>query len=172
MKDSKPSIRCRKVPPAWHADFEAMIPTIETHAKISFRHLDAEAREEAVQETICNACQAYARLFELKKTAVAYPGVFQARGDKMAEIFGRSRLRPFQWARYFAELGHDMVVIDRTGFPQEPITNLPPVSRGANHFGRAAPLELCNQRLKGSADQRCNAGVRHRVAAQVEQPGG
>ncbi|MFH1265007.1 MAG: hypothetical protein ABIK89_04725 [Planctomycetota bacterium] len=33
--------------PAWHATFLAMLPTIKTHAKIAFRHLDPEAREEA-----------------------------------------------------------------------------------------------------------------------------
>ena len=69
------SARCKKSPPAWHADFEAMIPTIENHAKIAFRHLDPEAREEAVQETLCNACQAYVRLVELGKTDVAYASV-------------------------------------------------------------------------------------------------
>jgi hypothetical protein len=51
-----------------------MIPAIETHARISFRHLDAEAREEAIQETVCNACLAYVRLVELGKTDVAYAG--------------------------------------------------------------------------------------------------
>jgi hypothetical protein len=50
-----------------------MIPAIETHAKIVFRHLNPDARDEAIQETICNACQAYARLVELDKTDVAYP---------------------------------------------------------------------------------------------------
>jgi hypothetical protein len=75
MGNSHKSARCKKSPPAWHADFEAMLPMIETHAKIAFRHLDAEGREEAVQETICNACQAYARLVELGKTDVAFPTV-------------------------------------------------------------------------------------------------
>lgn len=73
MKASKKSARCKKNPPAWHPDFEAMLPAIETHARIAFRHLDAEAREEAIQETVCNACQAYARLVELGKTDVAFP---------------------------------------------------------------------------------------------------
>jgi hypothetical protein len=50
-----------------------MLPAIETHAKIAFRHLGAEAREEAIQETVCNACCAYARLVELNKTDLAYP---------------------------------------------------------------------------------------------------
>ena len=73
MKTSAKSARCKKNPPAWHANFEAMLPIIETHAKIAFRHLNSDAREEAVQETVCNACQAYARLVELGKTDVAFP---------------------------------------------------------------------------------------------------
>lgn len=75
MKELQKPARCTKSPPAWHAAFEAMLPIIENQAKIAFRHLGPEAREEAVQETVCNACQAYARLVELGKTDVAYPGV-------------------------------------------------------------------------------------------------
>jgi hypothetical protein len=84
---AKPS-RSKKSQPAWHEGFLAMLPAIERHAKIAFRHLDAEAREEMVQEVICNACRAYARLAELNKTDVAYPGalarfgVVQARSGR------------------------------------------------------------------------------------------
>lgn len=60
-------------PPAWHAGFLAMLPTIERAAKIAFRRLDPESREERTQEVICNACQAYARLAEQEKTARACP---------------------------------------------------------------------------------------------------
>lgn len=73
MTKSKKALRCRKSPPGWHSAFEAMLPRIVNHARIAFRHLDAEAREEAIQETVCNACQAYARLVELGKTDVAFP---------------------------------------------------------------------------------------------------
>jgi len=52
-----------------------MMPIIETHARVSFWHLDPEAREEAVQEVVCNACRAYVRLVNLKKTDLAYPTV-------------------------------------------------------------------------------------------------
>ena len=88
MKKSKNSARCKKSPAAWHAAFEAMLPVITKHAKIAFRHLQPEAREEAIQETVCNACQAYARLVELGKTDVAFPsalarfGVSQTRDGR------------------------------------------------------------------------------------------
>ena len=50
-----------------------MLPTIEKQASIAFRDLDADACEEAVQEVVCNAMQAYCRLVELNKTSIAYP---------------------------------------------------------------------------------------------------
>ncbi len=61
--------------PTWHAGFLAMLPIIVRHAKIAFRHLNPEARDEAVQEAVCNACVAYARLVELGKPELAYPTV-------------------------------------------------------------------------------------------------
>lgn len=73
MKQSKKSPRCRKTPPAWHADFEKMIPTIETHAKVAFRHLGREARDEMVQEVLCNSCVAFQRLVEQGRTDRAFP---------------------------------------------------------------------------------------------------
>ena len=60
---------------AWHQAFLAMLPAIVTHARISFRHLNPEARDEAIQETVCNACCAFARLAELDKLDLAYPTV-------------------------------------------------------------------------------------------------
>ena len=65
----------RRRKPAWHATFLDMLPSIRTHAKIAFRHLDPEARQEAVQDVVCNACCAFARLAELDKLDLAYPTV-------------------------------------------------------------------------------------------------
>jgi hypothetical protein len=75
MRKSAKSVRCKKSPPAWHAAFEAMLPVIESRAKFAFRHLDAEAREEAIQAVVCNACDAYAELVENGKADRAYPTV-------------------------------------------------------------------------------------------------
>jgi hypothetical protein len=60
---------------AWQECFVQMLPTIVTHARIAFRHVGPEAREEAIQEVACNACRAVARLAELDKLDLAYPGV-------------------------------------------------------------------------------------------------
>ena len=86
MKKSDHSPCCKMNPPAWHATFEAMIPVIKTHARIAFRHLPLEAREEAIQETICNACVAYARLEELGKTEVARASVLATFGVRQTRV--------------------------------------------------------------------------------------
>lgn len=61
--------------PRWHKGFLLMLPSIRQHAAVSFRHLNPDAREEAVQEVVCNALRAYVRLVQLKKVASAYPTV-------------------------------------------------------------------------------------------------
>jgi hypothetical protein len=50
-----------------------MMPAICLHARINFRHLDPEGREEAVQNCLTNAMVAYLRLYELGKVELAYP---------------------------------------------------------------------------------------------------
>ena len=67
--------RPRKRVPAWHRVFLSMLPAIARHACIAFRHMGPEAKAEAVQEAICNACVAFARLAELGKLDLAYPAV-------------------------------------------------------------------------------------------------
>jgi hypothetical protein len=59
--------------PAWHVDFLSMLPAIERHARVAFRELSPVARDEAVQETICNALLAYRQLVARGKVDVAYP---------------------------------------------------------------------------------------------------
>jgi hypothetical protein len=65
---------------AWHAGFLAMLPTIRLHARIAFRYLDPQAREEAVQEVVCNAMLAYLRLLHRGKVDLAYPSVLARYG--------------------------------------------------------------------------------------------
>jgi len=77
--------RPRSSDPAWHAQFLAMLPAIKTHAKIAFRHLGPEAREEAIQETVCNACAAFKRLFDLGKADIAYPTVLASYGVRQVK---------------------------------------------------------------------------------------
>ena len=64
-------IRERKSTTAWHDGFLEMLPSIRRHAYIAFRHLDDEAREDAVAEVVANALVAYVRLFEQGRSALA-----------------------------------------------------------------------------------------------------
>jgi hypothetical protein len=61
--------------PDWHGPFIAMLPRIVAHARIAFRHLKGEARQDAIQEAIANAMMAFVRLVQLKKMDLAYPTV-------------------------------------------------------------------------------------------------
>jgi len=68
----------------WQKVFLAMLPQITAYAKFAFRHLKPEARAEAVQEVVCNALKAFARLVQLHKTDVAYPTVLARYGVRQA----------------------------------------------------------------------------------------
>jgi hypothetical protein len=61
-----------------------LLPQIIVRAKIAFRHLKPEARSEMVQEVVCNALQAFARLVKLKKTSIAYAAPLATFGIKQA----------------------------------------------------------------------------------------
>jgi hypothetical protein len=78
--------------PAWHEVFLRVLPTVRLHARIAFRGLDPEARTEAVQNSICNACSAIARLAELDKLGLVYPSVlarFAVAQTKDGRMLGR-----------------------------------------------------------------------------------
>jgi hypothetical protein len=50
-----------------------MLPVIERQARIAFKYVRPEAREDAVEEVAANALVAFVRLIELGKADVAYP---------------------------------------------------------------------------------------------------
>jgi hypothetical protein len=78
--------------PAWHEVFLKMAPAIETHARLSFRHLPPEARAELIQNALCSACAAVARLAELNKLDLCYPSVlarFAVAQTKIGRVLGR-----------------------------------------------------------------------------------
>jgi len=86
--------RPRQTPvPAWHAAFLAMLPAIQRQAKVAFRHLDAEAREEAVQEVTAYAAIAFKELWDRGKAELAYPSVLALYGIKRVKI-GRMTATP------------------------------------------------------------------------------
>ncbi len=59
----------------WQKLFLAMLPAIIQHAKIAFRHVRGQDRQDKIQETVANALVAFRRLVQLKKTDLAYPSV-------------------------------------------------------------------------------------------------
>jgi len=67
VKPHAPSI------PAWHNRFLALLPAVLRQARIAFRSLDPEKREDALAEVIANTFAAYARLVELDKESIAFP---------------------------------------------------------------------------------------------------
>jgi len=48
----------------WQSAFVAMLPEIEQRLRHAFRHLDADAREDAIEEGVVNCLLSYARLYE------------------------------------------------------------------------------------------------------------
>jgi len=59
---------------SWQTGFLAIMPAVETHARIPFRRLTADRREEAIQETIAAACRNYQLAAAQGKLSVVRPG--------------------------------------------------------------------------------------------------
>ena len=58
----------------WHAGFLAVLPAVQTHARIQFRRLPASQREESVQEALASACVSYRLLAARGRLRDARPG--------------------------------------------------------------------------------------------------
>ena len=74
MITSRENVSLRSLPVKRHEPFVAMLPHIQRYLRFAFRKLNRDAREEAVQEGLVNALAVYARLCELGKQSLAYPG--------------------------------------------------------------------------------------------------
>jgi Helix-turn-helix domain len=59
---------------SWQQSFLQVLPAVLTHAKIQFRRLGAQRREEAIQETIATACVNYQLAAAQGKLNVVRPG--------------------------------------------------------------------------------------------------
>ena len=57
----------------WQTNFAAVLPVVQTHASIQFRHLQPEALEEATAETVARACFDYDDLVKRHRLGHAYP---------------------------------------------------------------------------------------------------
>jgi hypothetical protein len=60
-------------PMQWQTQFLLMLPAVQSHARIQFRRLRADRREDAVQEAIASACVAFQRLASQGRLDAALP---------------------------------------------------------------------------------------------------
>ena len=60
-------------PQTWQAGFLAILPVVRTHARIQFRKLRPQRREEAIQEAIASACVSYQILAAQGRLHDAHP---------------------------------------------------------------------------------------------------
>jgi len=76
--------QCRSSVPAWHEPFLAMAPTIVRQASLACKDMNPDAREEMIQEVLCNALVAYKRLYDQGRVELAYPTVLAMFGIRQA----------------------------------------------------------------------------------------
>ena len=77
----------------WHDVLLRMIPVIEACAERAFQHLRSEARAEAVQNALCCACSAVARLAERGRLDLCHPTVmarYAIAQTKAGRMLGRT----------------------------------------------------------------------------------
>ena len=58
----------------WQANFLTVLPAVQNHAAVRFRHLHAEARAEATAHAVAAAVVSYHALTRQNKLSQAYPG--------------------------------------------------------------------------------------------------
>jgi len=58
----------------WHEQFLCLLPGIRRHARVSFRHLQGDARDEAIQDVVAHALVAFIRLVQLGRSEIVYAG--------------------------------------------------------------------------------------------------
>jgi hypothetical protein len=58
----------------WHDQFLCLLPGIRRHARVSFRHLQGDARDEAIQDVVSHALVAFIRLVQLGRSEIVYAG--------------------------------------------------------------------------------------------------
>jgi DNA-directed RNA polymerase specialized sigma24 family protein len=125
--------------PPWQRRFLELLPSIQRHAKIRFRNLTPELRDELVQETIARALLDFVRLVERNKEHVACAGPLArfavAQVQQGRRVGGRRNVRDVtseycrnrkavmleSLNRYDEDSGNrqDLVVEDRNAGPAE-----------------------------------------------------
>jgi len=119
----------------WQTNFLGILPAVQQHARISFRRLHGEARQEAIAATIARAFVDYGILAQQRKLARAYPcslaefAVRRVRAGRAVgaprntrDVFNRDRHRlHIQSLTPSASAGtwHDLVLANRRVTPAD-----------------------------------------------------
>ena len=162
--------------------FDAMIPRITRIAKISFRHLKPEAREEAVQEVLCNAWQAYNRLVERGKADVAYPSVLaryasnkcaiteRSAANSMSKMFSVLTVRPGRTSSSNASISATLMA---SGSRQSSRTRLPAPPTSPRRASTSATISAASPRASaGLLGSWPRASPRHRRSKRFDLSAG
>lgn len=82
---------------SWQEGFLAVLPAVETHARIRFRRLNADQREEAIQETVAAACLNFQLAAAQGKLNLVHPSSladFAVRHTRTGRHVGSTRTQP------------------------------------------------------------------------------
>jgi hypothetical protein len=74
LKETAPMTLSARSPA--HAAFVSLLPRLQTHARVRFRHLDPVDREEAVADVVAYGFLSFLRLRRRGKDPTAFPAVF------------------------------------------------------------------------------------------------
>ena len=101
----------------WQSSFVTMLPEIEWRLRLTFRHLDAEACEDAVAEAIVHSLLSYARLHErgTKESATASTLAWYAAKQVKRGRPAGSRINGKEPLSRYAQLAKGFQVEQRSG---------------------------------------------------------
>jgi len=98
----------------WQTRFLKVLPAVETHAKIRFRRLNADRREEAIQETVAAACVNFQLAAAEGKLNVVHPSSladFAVRHTRTGRHVGGSQNGARDVISPSCQRRHDVVVV-------------------------------------------------------------
>jgi hypothetical protein len=101
----------------WQNEFVIMLPEIERRLRRAFRHLDAEAREDAIEEGVIHSLLSFARLHDQGRTEAASASTlawYAALAVKRGRLTG-SRLNGKEPLSRYAQLSNGIKVEQHHG---------------------------------------------------------
>ena len=105
----------------WQSDFVAMLPEIQQKLRLAFCRLDAEAREDAIEEGVVHSLLAYIRLHDQGRAEVATPSSlawYSSRHVKRGRPAG-GRMNGKEPLSRYAQLGRGIQVEQLDGYSKK-----------------------------------------------------